>query len=284
MMISYAQNQEDVVLHRLTRFIQNGTYVDVGAAHPVIHNVTYSLYLAGWRGINVEPMKSEAEMLRTTRPEDITHQVAVGSTEGTVILHTAPGENRGATTVRTDIADGYRSEGQVFGTETVEMVRLGSLIKSSGLSVVHLLKIDVEGLEKDVLEGVDLASVRPWVLVIESTRPNSTEDTSREWESIVLGCGYVMTLFDGLNKYYVRSDLEEIRNALSLPANVFDDWVSWELVEARRVLNESSVESRAFVEKLVERAEASEAYAARLESLLYKANGWLPERARTESI
>jgi hypothetical protein len=33
----------------------------------------------------------------------------------------------------------------------------------------------------------------------------------------------------------------------------------------------------------VERAEASEAYAARLELLLNKANGWLPERARSES-
>jgi hypothetical protein len=56
MFVSYAQNQEDVVLYRLTRFVERGTYVDVGAAHPVIHNVTYALYLAGWRGINVEPM------------------------------------------------------------------------------------------------------------------------------------------------------------------------------------------------------------------------------------
>ena len=139
----------------------------------------------------------------------------------------------------------------------------------------------VEGLEKEVLEGVDLTSYRPWVLVVESTRPNSTEDTSHEWESIVLDSGYEMTLFDGLNKFYVRTDLTSIREALSTPANVFDQWVSWELVETRRVLNQSTDESRAFMESLVERAEASEAYAARLELLLNKANGWLPERVRS---
>lgn len=283
MLISYAQNQEDVVLHRLTKFVERGVYVDVGAAHPVIHNVTYSLYLSGWRGINVEPMAAEAEMLRSTRPDDVTHQLAVGASEGSVVIHTGPSENRGATTARSDIADRYRSQGQTFVTETVEMVRLDTLLESAGLVEIHVLKIDVEGLEKEVLEGIDLTSYRPWVLVVESTRPNSTEDTSHEWESIVLDSGYEMTLFDGLNKFYVRTDLTSIREALSTPANVFDQWVSWELVETRRVLNQSSDESRDFVERLVERAEVSEAYAARLELLLNKANGWLPERDRTES-
>lgn len=283
MLVSYAQNQEDVVLHRLTKFVEKGTFVDVGAAHPVIHNVTYSLYLSGWRGINVEPMAAEAEMLRSARPDDVTHQLAVGASAGSVVIHTGPSENRGATTARSDIADGYRSQGQVFSSETVEMVRLDTLLDSAGLDEIHVLKIDVEGLEKEVLEGVNLTSHRPWVLVVESTRPNSTEDTSHEWESMVLDSGYEMTLFDGLNKFYVRTDLTSIREALSTPANVFDQWVSWELVETRRVLDESSDNSRAFVEKLLERAEVSEAYAARLELLLHKANGWLPERARTES-
>ena len=283
MLISYAQNQEDVVLHRLTKFVERGVFVDVGAAHPVIHNVTYSLYLSGWRGINVEPMAAEAQMLRSTRPDDVTHQLAVGASAGSVVIYTGPSENRGATTARSDIADRYRSQGQTFSTETVEMVRLDTLLDSAGLDEIHVLKIDVEGLEKEVLEGVDLTSYRPWVLVVESTRPNSTEDTSHEWESMILDSGYGMTLFDGLNKFYVRTDLTSIREALSTPANVFDQWVSWELVETRRVLNESSDESRAFVERLVERAEASEAYAARLEMLLHKANDWLPERARTES-
>lgn len=295
MLISYAQNQEDVVLHRLTRFVQRGTFVDVGAAHPVIHNVTYSLYLAGWRGINIEPMAAEAEMLRSTRPGDVTHQLAVGSTAGTVVIHTGPSENRGSTTARMDLVERYRSQGQTFSPETVEMVRLETLIKSSGIEELHLLKVDVEGMEREVLEGADLSTALPWVVVVESTQPNTTEDTSYEWESMVLDCGYMMTLFDGLNKFYVRKDLETIRAALSTPANVFDQWVSWELVETQRMLRETSEEAESYAQtlieraeisetnaqKLLERAESSETYAARLETLLYRANGWLPTRART---
>jgi FkbM family methyltransferase len=284
MFVSYAQNQEDVVLYRLTRFVERGTYVDVGAAHPVIHNVTYALYLAGWRGINVEPMATEAEMLRSVRPEDITFQVAVGAAAGSVVIHTGPSENRGASTARTDLAAKYRSQGQIFSTETVEMVRLETLLDSLGTADIHILKIDVEGLEREVLEGVNFSRTRPWVLVVESTRPNTTEDSSHEWEALITDSGYVVTLFDGLNKFYVREDLESVQKALSVPANVFDEWISWELDEARRVLGETSSQSQAFAQSLLERAEISENYAAHLESLLNKANGWLPARVRTNEI
>jgi FkbM family methyltransferase len=297
MLISYAQNQEDVVLHRLTKFVDKGTFVDVGAAHPVIDNVTYSLYLSGWRGINVEPMSTEAEMLRSTRPLDTTHQIAVGSTEGSAVIHTGPSENRGASTLRADVAERYRTEGQVFLTETVQMVRLDTLIESEGIKELHLLKIDVEGLEKDVLEGANLMSVRPWVLVIESTRPNSTEDSSHEWESMVLDCGYVMTLFDGLNKFYVREDLSGIREALSVPANVFDKWVNWRQVQLQesleavvrdaedhaKVLEESLAEAGTYAASLVDKVQLVERYANHLEFLLNKSSGWLPDRSRESS-
>ena len=52
--ISYAQNREDVVLARLIDRVPHGRFVDVGAGHPIIENVTYALYLAGWRGVNIE--------------------------------------------------------------------------------------------------------------------------------------------------------------------------------------------------------------------------------------
>ena len=65
--ISYSQNQEDVVLFRLVELIPEGIYVDVGAAHPVLDNVTYALYKAGWHGLNIEPMKREADLMKEIR-------------------------------------------------------------------------------------------------------------------------------------------------------------------------------------------------------------------------
>ena len=227
--ISYSQNQEDVVLFRLVELIPEGFYVDVGAAHPVLDNVTYALYKVGWHGINIEPMKREADLLREIRPRDITCETAAGDTVGRVTLYAAPMENRGATTADTDLVDKYTNAGQSFESFEVDVVRLDQILEENNIEIVHILKIDVEGAEKAVLKGASLSKYRPWVLIIEATRPNSTEDVSSEWENLVLEAGYSQTLFDGLNKFYVRNDKPEIAKVMSTPANVFDRWAPFEV-------------------------------------------------------
>ena len=287
--ISYSQNQEDVVLFRLAELVPEGIYVDVGAAHPVLDNVTYALYKAGWHGINVEPMKSEADLLREIRPRDITCETAVGDTVGRVTLYAAPMENRGATTADTDLVAKYTNAGQSFEAFDVDVVRLDQILEENNIEIVHILKIDVEGAEKAVLKGASLSKYRPWVLVIEATRPNSTEDVSSEWENLVLEAGYSQTLFDGLNKFYVRNDMPEIAKVMSTPANVFDRWAPFEVdalreqaVTLRQTITEMtdnfsaelSTRDKNFHEveeyalTLVARADRAEEYAKSLEKRL----------------
>jgi peptide methionine sulfoxide reductase MsrB len=55
-LITYAQNQEDIMLHRALRDVQKGFFIDVGAQHPVVDSVTKFFYDQGWRGINIDPM------------------------------------------------------------------------------------------------------------------------------------------------------------------------------------------------------------------------------------
>ena len=50
--------------------IANGFYIDVGAGHPVYDNVSFAFYLAGWRGITVEPNPALAALGRAVRPRD----------------------------------------------------------------------------------------------------------------------------------------------------------------------------------------------------------------------
>src|SRR5690349_20186978 len=79
--VSYAQNAKDILLDRLFRG-RPGTFMDVGANHPFIDNITYFFYLRGWRGINVEPAARGHALFEEFRPEDRNLAVAVSDAGG----------------------------------------------------------------------------------------------------------------------------------------------------------------------------------------------------------
>ena len=66
------------------------------------------------------------------------------------------------------------------------------------------MKIDVEGMEKNVIESWSESKHRPWVLVIESTMPFSRIKVHAEWEGALIARDYEFVYFDGLNKYYTN--------------------------------------------------------------------------------
>jgi hypothetical protein len=91
----------------------------------------------------------------------------------------------------------------------------------------------------------------------------------------VLSAGYVQTLFDGLNKFYVRDDMPDLVALMSVPANVFDKWKSFvidELIQQAVALQkEISHMSENFSTELAARETAfrsAEEYALSLEKRL----------------
>ena len=55
MELSYSQNLEDYHLSLAFAGQTTGTYIDVGAGHPIADNVSFWSYERGWHGIVVEP-------------------------------------------------------------------------------------------------------------------------------------------------------------------------------------------------------------------------------------
>ena len=78
--VSYAQNAEDVRLARLFDS-SSGFYVDVGAGDPTEFSVTKHFYDRGWAGINVEPGPA-FERLEQQRPRDVNLRLAVAPESG----------------------------------------------------------------------------------------------------------------------------------------------------------------------------------------------------------
>jgi hypothetical protein len=99
------------------------------------------------------------------------------------------------------------------------------------------MKIDVEGWERQALEGGDWRRFRPRVLLLEATRPNSAEPAWGGWEPLLLAQGYLFAYFDGLNRFYVPEEERALlaRFPAQWPATL--RWARRRAVElARRLL------------------------------------------------
>lgn len=85
------------------------------------------------------------------------------------------------------------------------------------------MKIDVENSEGEVLRGAELKSFRPWIVLIESTLPNSSEPTHPVWEHFLLDAGYEFLFFAGINRYYSSAEKAGVMRAhFDRPANPVD--------------------------------------------------------------
>lgn len=223
--VSFAQNYEDVMLWRALGHVEAGFYVDVGAFSPDADSVTRAFYERGWRGVNIEPLPQRLAELEARRARDVNLGVVASDHDGTVRLHIVG--DTGLSTVDTTIAERHRTKGWAISAIDVPQRTLTGLLDAhlAPGQPIHFLKIDVEGHETAVVRGLDLTRYRPWVILIEATHPNSPEETARNWEPFLTAAGYRNIYWDGLNRFYLAAEHENLAPAFSAPPNVFDQFV-----------------------------------------------------------
>ena len=134
------------------------------------------------------------------------HEVALGNGSGTVYIYDNWAVNRGGATLVPQGKDAVRHEVQLFRLDDLEVGH------------PEMVKIDVEGLELDVLKGAEttLRKFRPILIVeVSENRENAHHASSEILEFIQdLGNYQVFKLKGGKER---RSTLVEIRSAKDLP-------------------------------------------------------------------
>ncbi len=225
-MISYSQNQEDVLLDRVFPRGVPGTYIDVGAFDPVLNSVTKHFYDLGWRGINVEPAAGPFERLRAGRDRDVNLNIGLSHEPGTLTLYESPPES-GWSTFDAAQAAWHRQEGLDLLERAVPVRTLADVCEEFVDGPIDFVSIDVEGHEREVLEGGDWDRWRPRVVLVEATKPGTSIPSHDDWEPILLKANYQLVAFDGLNRYYLRSEDAHLAPGLQVPANVLDDYVPY---------------------------------------------------------
>jgi FkbM family methyltransferase len=208
----YSQFYEDYILGYVFKAQKRGFYVDVGANDPDKSSVTKYFYLAGWRGINIEPIPELVEKLNKSRPEDTNKGVAISDRPGKLTLYKGVGATSGLSTLSPKIAASHRAKGFAFTKIDVPVTTLTVVLDEHAKDKpeITFLNVDVEGFEKQVLSGIDFKRYHPRVIMAESTAPLTQNATHQVWESILLKNGYIFAMDDGLNRYYVHGSQESL--------------------------------------------------------------------------
>ena len=231
--VTYAQNGEDVLLWRALKHVQSGFYIDVGAQDPVVDSVTKAFYDRGWRGINIEPVQHWYGRLVEQRPCDINLCVAASDHEGELKLSVS--DDSGLSTVNEGFARAAREHGWKLREKMVPCTTLSQICAQHVVGPVHFLKVDCEGAEAAALRGMPLSHVRPWIILVEASEPNTRVPTYAQWESLLSGSGYEFVYADGINRYYVAGEKPELRAAFVSPPNALDDYIHASEFRAREL-------------------------------------------------
>jgi len=209
MNLSYTQNLEDYHLALAFAGQAKGTYIDIGAGHPVADNVSFWFYERGWRGIVVEPQADLAALSGRLRPRDTTVRALIGRADGESDFFLVDRLHGFSSTV-----EQHARKAEAFGAGyrklRLPVMTLKTLCETYHLREIDFLKIDVEGAEAEVLAGADFTRFRPKVIIAEAIAPASNEPAWAEWEPQLLAAGYRFRLFDTLNRFYVAEECPEI--------------------------------------------------------------------------
>lgn len=189
-----SQHQEDL---RLEQLLPDpvGLYVDVGSSWPRCCSNTIRFYDKGWHGLLIDPLPEVWGAILLERPEDYLCPIACSSVDGFAQLKVC----RSMSSLRED-----------WPTDSTEFIpvrteRLETILKrytAVEWDATELLSIDVEGAEKDVLEGVPWGWFRPTVVIVEFADPSGI-DISAPWRPI-LDVNYVSHWRGSLNEIFRR--------------------------------------------------------------------------------
>lgn len=213
--INYSQTGEDAVIRSLLDESVPGIYVDVGCHDPVRSSNTLSLYLHGWRGINVDANPRLIDRFKRVRRRDVAICAVISDQEGDIVFHEFDDEL--VSTVATEALPEWQSKWKKRGERVVKARTLNAVLEENatpGMDI-GLLSIDVEGHDLNVLRSVDLDRFRPKLIVVEMHHLDLKRIPENPVCRHLEERGFHQIAYDSLNGYFV--DVRSARAGLRLP-------------------------------------------------------------------
>lgn len=133
---------------------KDGFYIDVGCYHPIRLSNTMFLYSKGWSGMNVDLSKKSIDLFNICRPRDINLNFGIGS-KNYVSSYFYNKEIFHSNTLDINFSKDFLKKDKLR-KKKIKIKTLSYLIDKYLLKKkIDLIDIDAEGLDFDVLKGIN---------------------------------------------------------------------------------------------------------------------------------
>ena len=195
---------EDVFVRRFFKKYEKGTYVDVGAYHPIKGSLTFDLYKKNWSGINIDLSKISIDLFKISRPRDINLRAAITNYDGKTFYY----ENSPINQQNSMIENAQAKKIEI------DCFKLNSILDENKIKKIDYLNIDAEGNDYKVISSFDFKRFKPQLVSIEFNNYDIDKLLESDIHIFMRDNDYKLISKFGVTCFYVEnntvSDVHEI--------------------------------------------------------------------------
>ena len=196
----YGEFAEDVFIDRILKKTKKGIYVDVGCYHPFKGSLTFRLFNRGWNGVNIDISKTSIDLFRISRSKDINLNLAITDYDGDVIYYQNSPINQQNSLIKSN-------EHQL--KIKIRCNKLDTVLAENAIKNFDYLNIDVEGVELNVIRGLNFDKFSPKLISIENNNLSIKDYMESEIYKILTNNNYILINKIGVTNFFLKKNLSD---------------------------------------------------------------------------
>ena len=198
---SYSDYGEDLIIEKFINS-NTGSYIDIGAGHPIIGSNTYYFYKKGWKGITVEPIKFHNRLHKIVRRRDKQIKKLVSETNTRTKFYEFNPTQYSTNSLEqyTVMVKNGMKERRSYYLNVISINQILSMVKNS----VYFLSIDCEGYDSTIIKSIRWEDLnKPRIICFEKINEKKELENV---ELILLNNGYKLAKASNINYVYLLQD------------------------------------------------------------------------------
>ena len=167
----YSAHLKDVMLFSMAKEMLDNdfSYLDIGVCHPVVRNNTYLFYERGFtNGVLIEPNTEMYELSKIYRPLNKTVNVGVTGGSNSTLKYYYDDTRPGLNTFCQSLAE----KRGITKLKDISVININQIIEEKFDSYPDILDIDTEGMDLEILKGIDFEKYPIRIICAETDREN----------------------------------------------------------------------------------------------------------------